>query len=170
LGAGGALFIGSIAGAFSTIGFTIVQPLLEERMNLFDTCGVHNLHGMPGVLGGIASVISAYFASELLYGDNIGDVFPAMATGRSASQQVCVQSNPSPNNHANATSPQLFFQILKNGPKHINTLTGCGSIICTCHHFVPCHSIGSFHRLHHQPGHSSPLSLSRSARRYYCIS
>jgi ammonium transporter Rh len=92
LGGGGALLIGSIAGSLSTIGYAVVMPFLEERMNLFDTCGVHNLHGMPGVLGGVASVISAYFASEALYGSHIGDVFPAMAAGRSASQQVCVHN------------------------------------------------------------------------------
>jgi ammonium transporter Rh len=65
------------------------MPKLEESIGLYDTCGVHNLHGMPGVLGGLASVITAGFATHALYGDNIGDVYPKMGSdGRSASQQV----------------------------------------------------------------------------------
>jgi ammonium transporter Rh len=91
LGGGGALLIGTVAGFVSTVGYVFIMFALEEKIGLYDTCGVHNLHGMPGVLGGIASVISASFASELLYGDNIGDVFPAMVAGRSASDQAKAQ-------------------------------------------------------------------------------
>ena len=29
-----------------------------SQRNIFDTCGVHNLHGMPGVLAGIVSIIA----------------------------------------------------------------------------------------------------------------
>jgi ammonium transporter Rh len=68
------------------------MPKLEESIGLYDTCGVHNLHGMPGVLGGLASVITAGFATHALYGDNIGDVYPKMGSdGRSASQQAVSQ-------------------------------------------------------------------------------
>jgi ammonium transporter Rh len=28
-------------------------------LGIYDTCGVHNLHGIPGVLGGIVSAIAA---------------------------------------------------------------------------------------------------------------
>jgi ammonium transporter Rh len=50
---GGALITGCCAGVLSVVGYTVVQPLLEEKLGLYDTCGVHNLHGMPGVLAGI---------------------------------------------------------------------------------------------------------------------
>ena len=30
-----------------------IQPALEKRFKIVDTCGVHNLHGMPGLLGGL---------------------------------------------------------------------------------------------------------------------
>ena len=53
LSPGGALGIGIFAGILSTIGYIHIQPALEATANLRDTCGVHNLHGMPGILGGL---------------------------------------------------------------------------------------------------------------------
>ena len=35
------------------LGYVFVQPALEKRCKIVDTCGVHNLHGMPGLLGGL---------------------------------------------------------------------------------------------------------------------
>jgi ammonium transporter Rh len=54
-----AILIGIIAGSVSCFGFNVLQPYLEEHFDLHDSCGIHNLHGMPSVLGGIASVIVA---------------------------------------------------------------------------------------------------------------
>ncbi|MEI6810203.1 MAG: ammonium transporter [bacterium] len=45
--------IGLLAGAVCVIGYVFVQPALEARLKIVDTCGVHNLHGMPGLLGGL---------------------------------------------------------------------------------------------------------------------
>ena len=45
-----ALGIGTFAGLLSTIGYTKIQPFLEDKISLADTCGVNNLHGMPNVL------------------------------------------------------------------------------------------------------------------------
>ncbi|KAK9819226.1 hypothetical protein WJX74_009394 [Apatococcus lobatus] len=40
-----------------------LTPWLEERIGLRcpDTCGVHNLHGMPGLLGGLTAALVANF-------------------------------------------------------------------------------------------------------------
>lgn len=59
LGPGGAMCTGMCAGALSTIGFVRIQPWLQDRFGLHDTCGVHNLHGMPALLGGLISVAAA---------------------------------------------------------------------------------------------------------------
>ena len=57
--------LGMIAGFVSTFGFNKIQPYLEQTIGLHDSCGVHNLHGMPAIIGGLASVvIAAYKNSE----------------------------------------------------------------------------------------------------------
>ena len=49
----GALLVGIAAGVVSVVGFAFLTPLLERLVGLGDTCGVHNLHGIPGILGGL---------------------------------------------------------------------------------------------------------------------
>jgi ammonium transporter Rh len=53
---GWSILIGSVAGALSVIGYTIIQPRLQKLTGGVDTCGVHNLHGMPGVFGGLIAM------------------------------------------------------------------------------------------------------------------
>lgn len=63
LNPGGALLIGFVGGIISTLGFHKLTPYLQEKIGLFDTCGVHNLHGIPGILGGLISgIIAAMYA------------------------------------------------------------------------------------------------------------
>lgn len=52
----GAIVIGLVAGLISSAGFGRIGPWLSKK-GLIDVCGVHNLHAMPGFLGGIASAI-----------------------------------------------------------------------------------------------------------------
>lgn len=44
------------------------QPFLEKRLKLQDTCGIHNLHAVPGMLGGFVGAIVAAAATEEVYG------------------------------------------------------------------------------------------------------
>ena len=75
----GAMLLGNVAGILSTIGFIYLSPFLLKHARLHDTCGVNNLHGMPGILGGIAGAISSATAGSTIYGLNIGHLFPARA-------------------------------------------------------------------------------------------
>lgn len=56
LGPLGAFVVGLLAGTLSVVGFTIIQPRLQAKFKAVDTCGVHNLHGMPGLLGGLVGI------------------------------------------------------------------------------------------------------------------
>ena len=42
------------------LAYRFLTPWLEDRVGLRDTCGVHNLHGMPGLLGGLAAALVAF--------------------------------------------------------------------------------------------------------------
>ncbi|XP_013145543.1 PREDICTED: ammonium transporter Rh type B-B [Papilio polytes] len=75
---GGAIFIGIGAGFISVLGYSYLTPTLAES-SVMDTCGVHNLHGMPGVYSGLLSILFSYLATTDVYGDEYGVVFPALA-------------------------------------------------------------------------------------------
>ena len=53
----GAFAVGLVAGGLSVVGFARIQPKIEAKLKIIDTCGVHNLHGMPGLLGGLTAII-----------------------------------------------------------------------------------------------------------------
>jgi len=51
-----AMIIGLIAGTISTFGFAILQDKQQKFHKIIDTCGVSNLHGLPGIFGGLAAI------------------------------------------------------------------------------------------------------------------
>ncbi len=92
----GSLIVGFICGIISTFGYLVItvslteeqvplsiichlradwfisvfsmQPFMEKYLKIQDTCGIHNLHAMPGVLGAVVGAITAATASESVYG------------------------------------------------------------------------------------------------------
>ena len=54
---GWSMLIGVAAGAISVIGFTYIQPRLQKLTGGVDTCGVQNLHGFPGIFGGLVAMV-----------------------------------------------------------------------------------------------------------------
>lgn len=54
---GFAMVIGMVAGIVSTVGYTIIAPKVCALLRGTDTCGVHNLHGMPGIVGGLSAIV-----------------------------------------------------------------------------------------------------------------
>lgn len=54
---GEAMIIGVVAGILSTIGFALLQKKEEKLLRIIDTCGVSNLHGIPGLFGGLAAIL-----------------------------------------------------------------------------------------------------------------
>jgi ammonium transporter Rh len=55
----GSMLAGFVTGIISSLGFAYLSKYLRKTISLHDTCGVLNLHGMPGIIGGIVSVIVA---------------------------------------------------------------------------------------------------------------
>jgi ammonium transporter Rh len=52
-----AIIVGILAGILSVAGFAFIQEKLQKGLKLIDTCGVSNLHGMPGIFGGLAALV-----------------------------------------------------------------------------------------------------------------
>jgi ammonium transporter Rh len=72
----GSIAVGSAAAIVSTWGFNRCQEYLEKSWGLHDSCGVHNLHAMPSIVGAIASIIvTAYLGGTdtTLYDSNNSD-------------------------------------------------------------------------------------------------
>lgn len=85
-----AFVIGFLGGTISCLGYHYLTPALNN-CGIYDVCGVHNLHGMPGILGGVAGAISAASATDEKYGENITEIFSAR-DDRSAGEQGAYQA------------------------------------------------------------------------------
>ncbi len=59
----GAILTGLTAGSLSVVGYVFLQPALAKGFGLHDTCGVNNLHGMPGILGALVAIIASSVAT-----------------------------------------------------------------------------------------------------------
>lgn len=57
VGPWGALVIGIVAGAVSALSFIYLQPWLCGKLGVLDVMGVHNLHGMGGWVGVLATTL-----------------------------------------------------------------------------------------------------------------
>ena len=68
------MLLGFITGCISSFGFAYLSHALQKCIKLHDTCGVHNLHGMPGVIGGLVSAIVVSRGAGN-FGDNFANEF-----------------------------------------------------------------------------------------------
>lgn len=92
VGPGGAICVGLAAGFVSTYGYNFIQGPLEAK-GLHDSCGIHNLHGMPALLGCAVSTLMSYIAIPKEYGEQYDIMFPrgaAQAQAQIAGTVVCL--------------------------------------------------------------------------------
>ena len=83
----GAMLAGFVTGVISSLGFAYLSKFLQKKINLHDTCGVLNLHGMPGLIGGFVSAIVASRGQG-----NFGTMYSSYFTqGRDAQTQAGFQ-------------------------------------------------------------------------------
>uniref|UniRef100_A0A673N3Z8 Ammonium transporter Rh type B-like n=1 Tax=Sinocyclocheilus rhinocerous TaxID=307959 RepID=A0A673N3Z8_9TELE len=78
----GSMIVGFLAGTISVLGYKYLTPVLESKLKIQDTCGIHNLHGMPGVLGAVVGAVTAALASPDVYGHGLQRVFADVETGK----------------------------------------------------------------------------------------
>ncbi|GMT10206.1 hypothetical protein PFISCL1PPCAC_1503, partial [Pristionchus fissidentatus] len=84
--------LGSFAGVISVLGYIYLTPFLSTRFGMHDTCGVHNLHGMPGVIAGLFSAVMAVAYPKEKFGASLSSIYPAMAhDGQTESGQALMQ-------------------------------------------------------------------------------
>lgn len=72
-----ALALGSLSAVLCVLGFRFLTPLLARKLMLHDQCGIHNLHGLPGILGAAASVVAVLVAPKDTSGSHPSQLSPA---------------------------------------------------------------------------------------------
>ena len=71
----GSMIAGFIVGCISAFGFAYLSAFVKKHLNLHDSCGVLNLHGIPGVIGALISAIVASRAG-INFQDNLSVEYP----------------------------------------------------------------------------------------------
>jgi ammonium transporter Rh len=84
-----AILVGGVAGVISVLGFRYLTPFLSKRLHIHDTCGVNNLHGMPGIISGLGAILAAGLATDELYKDGLHKIF---TEDRTVGQQAGYQA------------------------------------------------------------------------------
>jgi ammonium transporter Rh len=80
VGPGSALIIGAVAAIVSTLGSAYAAPLLAKT-GVIDTRGVHNMHGLPGLIGTLSSIVAIAIAFNdnedgTVFGSDLNKLFP----------------------------------------------------------------------------------------------
>ncbi|NWU00994.1 RHBGB protein, partial [Urocynchramus pylzowi] len=88
----GALIAGFLVGLISPLGFRFFTPVLHSKLKIQDTCGVHNTHGLPGLLGALLGTLLTLLATADTYGHRLELLFPLVAQGsRTVTDQAFIQ-------------------------------------------------------------------------------
>ncbi|KAK7884895.1 hypothetical protein WMY93_028018 [Mugilogobius chulae] len=65
-----------IAGATACmVGYKYLSPFLARHCRIQDQCGIHNLHGLTGLISCAAGICAILWASEEVYGPSLYEIF-----------------------------------------------------------------------------------------------
>ncbi|XP_057367148.1 ammonium transporter Rh type B-like isoform X1 [Daphnia carinata] len=73
----GAIIVGSVAGLVSILGMVYLTPGINRKFGIRDPCGIHNLHGLSGLIAAFVGAIAAALATEKNYNYSLYRQFPA---------------------------------------------------------------------------------------------
>ncbi|XP_036388561.1 ammonium transporter Rh type A-like [Megalops cyprinoides] len=74
-----AYVLGMMGGTACMLGYRYLSPLLARRFRIQDQCGIHNLHGLTGLIASLASIWAVLTASEETYGPSLYQTFAHLA-------------------------------------------------------------------------------------------
>uniref|UniRef100_A0A673C018 Ammonium transporter AmtB-like domain-containing protein n=1 Tax=Sphaeramia orbicularis TaxID=375764 RepID=A0A673C018_9TELE len=57
------------------LGYKYLTPFLARRMRIQDQCGIHNLHGLTGLISSTAGICAILLATEETYGPSMYQIF-----------------------------------------------------------------------------------------------
>uniref|UniRef100_W5M4N1 Rh50-like protein n=1 Tax=Lepisosteus oculatus TaxID=7918 RepID=W5M4N1_LEPOC len=92
-----AFALGVLGCTACMFGYKYLTPFLARRLRIQDQCGIHNLHGLTGLISCFAGIVAILLASEDVYGPSM---LPALqrlipgikaGEGRTAQQQALYQ-------------------------------------------------------------------------------
>ncbi|XP_033943664.1 solute carrier family 12 member 5-like [Pseudochaenichthys georgianus] len=57
------------------LGYKYLSPFLAQRFRIQDQCGIHNLHGLTGLISCAAGICAILMADEEMYGPSLYEIF-----------------------------------------------------------------------------------------------
>ncbi|XP_047655665.1 rh50-like protein [Tachysurus fulvidraco] len=70
-----AYVLGMLGGMACMLGYKYLSPFLARRLHVQDQCGIHNLHGLTGLISSLAAICAILLASEETYGPSLYQTF-----------------------------------------------------------------------------------------------
>lgn len=67
--------LGMIGCTACMMGYKYLTPFLARRFRIQDQCGIHNLHGLTGLISCLAGICAILLASEETYGPSLYQIF-----------------------------------------------------------------------------------------------
>lgn len=67
--------LGMLGCTACMLGYKYLSPFLARRLRIQDQCGIHNLHGLTGLISTIAGICAILLASEDKYGPSLYQTF-----------------------------------------------------------------------------------------------
>ncbi|KAJ3602754.1 hypothetical protein NHX12_030502 [Muraenolepis orangiensis] len=71
----GAYALGVLGCTACYLGYRYLTPFMAKRLRIQDSCGIHNLHGLTGLISCTAGICAILLATEETYGPSLYETF-----------------------------------------------------------------------------------------------